>query len=118
MIACGATIKLTGEEYAELRSDPRHFAMLANHVISGADDVVARRRGWVIVEQSRSAGDRRSDRSAPKRFKSTSARGGVGARGEHERAPMPSVARRVVGDGASSSRDPRVIELAATVAQH
>ena len=52
MIACGATIKLTGEEYAELRSDPRHFAMLANHVISGADHVVARRRGWVIVEQS------------------------------------------------------------------
>jgi hypothetical protein len=51
LIACGATIKLTGEEYAELRSDPRHFAMLAGHVISGADRIVARHRGWVIVEQ-------------------------------------------------------------------
>jgi hypothetical protein len=51
LIACGATIKLTGEEYAELRSDPRHFALLAGHVIAGADHVVARRRGWVVVEQ-------------------------------------------------------------------
>ena len=51
LIACGATIQLTGGEYAELRSDARHFAMLAGHVISGADRIVARRRGWVIVEQ-------------------------------------------------------------------
>ncbi|HEX6022716.1 MAG TPA: hypothetical protein VFZ00_12020 [Solirubrobacter sp.] len=51
LIACGATIKLSGEEYADLRSDPRHFAMLAEHVISGADRIVARHRGWVVVEQ-------------------------------------------------------------------
>lgn len=51
LIACAATIKLTAAEYAELRSDPRHFALLAGHVMPETDRVVGRRRGWVIVEQ-------------------------------------------------------------------
>ena len=51
LIACGATIQLTAHEYADLRADPRHFAVLATHVIGDADHVVARRRGWAIVEQ-------------------------------------------------------------------
>jgi hypothetical protein len=51
LIACGAVIKLTASEYAGVRSDPRQFAVLAEHALADAERVVARRRGWAIVEK-------------------------------------------------------------------
>jgi hypothetical protein len=52
LIACGAAIKLTRDEYVEVRSDPRRFAVFAEHVMADADRVLARRRGWAVIEQS------------------------------------------------------------------
>ena len=51
LIACAAVIKLTASEYASVRSDPRQFAVLADHVLPDAERVVASRRGWAIVEK-------------------------------------------------------------------
>ena len=52
LIACGAAIKLTRDEYAEVRADARRFAVLADHVMPDADRVVERHRGWAVIEQS------------------------------------------------------------------
>ena len=51
LIACGAAIQLSASEYDEVRSDPRHFAVLADHVLPDGERVLERRRGWVIVEK-------------------------------------------------------------------
>ena len=50
LIACGAAIQLTGDEYREIRSDPRRFVVLADHLIPDVDRVVDRHRGWAVVE--------------------------------------------------------------------
>ena len=50
LIACGAAIRLTRDEYDEVRSDPRRFVVLADHLIPDADRVVERHRGWAVVE--------------------------------------------------------------------
>ncbi len=51
LVACGAAIKLTADEYAQVRAEPRHFAVLAAHVLPEAERIVARHRGWVTVEK-------------------------------------------------------------------
>ena len=51
LVACGAVIKLTADEYAEVRSEPRRFAVLAAHALPEAERVIAGHRGWVIVEK-------------------------------------------------------------------
>lgn len=50
LIACSAAIRLSASEYAEVRSDPRWFAVAAGHVTPEADRVVATGSGWVTVE--------------------------------------------------------------------
>jgi hypothetical protein len=51
LIACGAAIRLTAREYADVRAEPRHFAVLADHALPDAERVVATHRGWAIVEK-------------------------------------------------------------------
>ena len=51
LVACGAAIKLTADEYADVRAHRRHFAVLAAHALPEAERVVDRHRGWVIVEK-------------------------------------------------------------------
>ena len=43
-------IKLTSEEYEELRSHPNRFAVFAEHTIPEAEHVIAGHRGWLLVE--------------------------------------------------------------------
>ena len=50
LIGCDRAIKLTGDEYDHLRSHPNRFAVLAEHTIAEAEQVLAGRRGWLIVE--------------------------------------------------------------------
>ena len=52
LIACGAAIRLTREEYFEVRSDMRRFVVFADHVMPDVDRVLTRRRGWAVIEQS------------------------------------------------------------------
>jgi hypothetical protein len=51
LIACGAAIRLTREEYFEVRSHLRHFVVFAEHVMPDVDQVRTRRRGWAVIEQ-------------------------------------------------------------------
>src|SRR4051794_27727043 len=51
LVACGAAIRLTGLEYAELRAVPSRFAVFADHIIDEAERVVELRRGWALVEK-------------------------------------------------------------------
>ncbi len=51
LIACGAAIRLTPDEYDQLRAEPRHFAVLTSHAIPEGEHVVGRHRGWATVEK-------------------------------------------------------------------
>jgi hypothetical protein len=50
LVACGAAIRLSPDEYASVRDAPRHFAVLAGHVVPEAERVVAAHGTWVTVE--------------------------------------------------------------------
>lgn len=51
LISCGATLRLTADDYAAIRDTPRRFAVHADHVIPEAEHVVATQGGHVIVEK-------------------------------------------------------------------
>jgi hypothetical protein len=47
---CIETLQITPDEYAEVRGNPRHFAVLPGHVYPEVEDVV-RSTGYVVVEK-------------------------------------------------------------------
>jgi hypothetical protein len=51
LIGCDAVIRMERFEYASLRDDARHFAVLNGHVIPEAEQVIARHGAWVTVEK-------------------------------------------------------------------
>jgi hypothetical protein len=53
LIGCAATIKLSAEDYAAMRAEPRQFAVRADHVIPEVEHVLETRRGHVIVHKER-----------------------------------------------------------------
>jgi hypothetical protein len=52
LVACETAIKLTGLDYMGLRNHPRRFAVFAEHAIPEAEEVVATRGAWAIVEKA------------------------------------------------------------------
>lgn len=52
---CSEIVRLTLEEYNEVRADSRHFLHVPGH--EGTAQIVARRDGYVIVEKLGRAGD-------------------------------------------------------------
>ena len=53
---CLATIELTPEAYEAVRSEPRRFAVLADHVIPEVERVVEVSDNYVVVEKLNLAG--------------------------------------------------------------
>ena len=51
LVACETAIKLSGLDYMGLRANPRRFAVWSEHAIPEAEEVVATRGGWAIVEK-------------------------------------------------------------------
>jgi hypothetical protein len=51
LIGCDTVLRMERFEYASLREDARHFAVLTGHVIPEAEQVVARHGAWVTVEK-------------------------------------------------------------------
>lgn len=51
LIGCGAALRLSPDEYEDLRVHPRWFAALADHVIPEAEEVRSSHGSWVIVEK-------------------------------------------------------------------
>jgi hypothetical protein len=51
LVACGTAIKLTGLDYMGVRANPRRFVVFGEHAIAEAEDVVATRGGWAIIEK-------------------------------------------------------------------
>jgi hypothetical protein len=51
LVACGTTIKLTGLDYVGVRANPRRFVVFTEHAILEAEDVVATRGAWAIIEK-------------------------------------------------------------------
>jgi hypothetical protein len=55
---CSEIVRLTLEEYEEIRAHPRHFLQVPGHQdAAGAAQIVARRDGYVIVETLGRVGD-------------------------------------------------------------
>ena len=48
-IECAERINVTVQEYEELRSNPRHFAVVPGHVIENLESVVDRRKGYDVI---------------------------------------------------------------------
>jgi hypothetical protein len=51
LVACGTAIKLTGLDYMGVRANPRRFVVLGEHAILEAEEVVATRGVWAIIEK-------------------------------------------------------------------
>jgi hypothetical protein len=51
LVACETAIRLTGLDYMGLRANSRRFAVWAEHLIPEAEEVVAVRGGWAIIEK-------------------------------------------------------------------
>jgi hypothetical protein len=65
---CTERIEMTVDEYAELRSNPTHFAVVADdsHVVGDAERVVARHeRYWVVEKLGDAAGSSARDSRVP-----------------------------------------------------
>ncbi len=57
-VGCCATVTLTLEEYAEVRSDPGRFIVFAGHEDAEIQDVLERRDVCLIIRNAASAGPR------------------------------------------------------------
>jgi hypothetical protein len=51
LIGCGAALRLSPGEYADLRAHRRWFAALASHVIPEAEVVRSSHGSWVTIEK-------------------------------------------------------------------
>jgi len=51
LIGCDSVIRMEHFEYAALRAELRHFAMLATHVIPEAERVFEHHGAWVTAEK-------------------------------------------------------------------
>jgi hypothetical protein len=54
--SCFAAVALSLEEYRELRTHPNRFVVLPGHEAPGAEEVVERRAGHLVVELGSSVG--------------------------------------------------------------
>jgi hypothetical protein len=48
---CTETIVMAGADYAGLRSDATHFALLPGHELPDLEDVVARKEAFLVVQK-------------------------------------------------------------------
>jgi hypothetical protein len=53
---CAEAIRLTPAEYEHVRADPRRFVVIAGHEVPGAEVVVERHDGHLLVEKFGEAG--------------------------------------------------------------
>ena len=51
-MGCNELIVLARPEYEALRANPRRFAIVAGHEIPEAEEVVAVREGYIVVEKA------------------------------------------------------------------
>lgn len=49
--ACEQTIEMTPREYEGVRADPRRFALIADHAMPIAEDIVERHARYTVVEK-------------------------------------------------------------------
>jgi hypothetical protein len=49
--ACTATIRLTHDEYREVRADPNRYVMVPGHEVAGLERVVRRKDDHLLVEK-------------------------------------------------------------------
>jgi hypothetical protein len=50
-LSCELTIEMTRAEYESVRADARRFAVVADHAIAMAEDVVERHKRYIVVEK-------------------------------------------------------------------
>ena len=55
--ACVQTLAISTSQYAEIRNQPRHFAVLPGHIYSDVERVVKEFRTYAVVEKLGQAGE-------------------------------------------------------------
>jgi hypothetical protein len=63
---CEETIEMTRREYENVRSSPRRFAVIGDHVIESTEDIVERHQRYAVVEKHEDVADL-AERSDPRR---------------------------------------------------
>jgi hypothetical protein len=65
-MSCNATVKMTAEEYEDVRDNPRRFLLREGHDRAGLEVVVERHPAYVVVEK-RGPGGAEAEESDPRR---------------------------------------------------
>jgi hypothetical protein len=55
--ACVQTLAISAAQYADIRREPRHFAVLPGHIYADVERVVNEFRAYVVVEKLGQAGE-------------------------------------------------------------
>ena len=63
---CVQRLSMTHDEYEELRSDPRQFAVHPGHEIPDVESVVARKKGYDVVAKDRGTPERVAEETNPR----------------------------------------------------
>lgn len=64
-LECNQAVEVTAREYERVRANPRRFLVLEGHEHLGAERVVERRSGYLVVEKE-GAGGRVADATDPR----------------------------------------------------
>jgi hypothetical protein len=64
---CAERITLTVEEYADLRSDPRYFAVIRGHVAEDVEEVVRRSDRYDVIQKTPGSPERLAKVTEPAR---------------------------------------------------
>src|SRR5437764_2169364 len=56
-LSCVETLPIAKDEYAQLRTNPRRFAVLPGHVYADVENVVEERTGYAVVEKIAAAAE-------------------------------------------------------------
>ena len=68
LIACGMVLRMSADEYAELRAGRLHFAVFREHLHPDTDRVVAATGGWFTVASAANPGRHMNHRGAGKQI--------------------------------------------------
>jgi hypothetical protein len=63
---CAQPIAMSRAEYEELRSDPHQFAVYPGHEIPGIEQLIAKRKGYVIVAKNQGAPEQIAEQTDPR----------------------------------------------------
>lgn len=70
-VDCAERITLTMDDYADLRSDPRYFAVIGGHVAEEVEEVIRHGDGYDVIQKAPGSPERLAKVTEPARHADT-----------------------------------------------